>query len=385
MPRLFISTTEASAELHASKLVEALFASHPGLGVDAAGTALLAGTGANLVVDMSGQAVMGVWAVLPHLAFYRQAARRIMAALEGGGYDVLVVVDASSFHLHLAKKVHARWPDLPIVYYIAPKLWVWKKWRVKNLRRDIRKTLCIFPFEEGFLRGLGVDAVYVGNPTLDQVRDLDGKTIADQFGVSGAKRHNEPERGLLAVFPGSRRSEVKYLWPIMVKALEIVRGRFSELKVAVALAPGWTRDKLGFYAPTPEGVMYVEDASQQVLAASSLVLAKSGTTTLEAGLMGKPMVVCYAMDMVTYHIGRQFLQPDYASLPNIVSDQEIVKEFIQSDASAENLAAELERMLADRRYYRKMRSRLLALRDTFGGERAAERAAREIAVFFDKG
>ena len=388
MPRLFVSTAEASAELHASRLVAALREQYPDLEVDAAGGAALAGVGSNLVVDMSGRAVMGLWAALAHLRFYHHATERILATLTSGAYDALVVVDAPSFHLRLAKKVHARLPDLPIIYYIAPKLWAWKKWRVKNLRRDIRKTLCIFPFEEAFLRKQGVDAVYAGNPTLDQVRDLDGEAMAARFGVRGATRHSEPERGLLAVFPGSRGSEVKYLWPVMAETIRRIRRRFPELKAAVALAPGWTREKLLRHAPAPDDVLFVENDSQALLAASSVVLAKSGTTTLEAALMGKPMVVCWAADAVSFHIAKFVVTRGAGlyrvSLPNILAQKDIVRELLQGDASPDNLTAELERMLADREYYRKMRGELLALRETLGSERAARQAANEVAASFQQ-
>ncbi len=384
MPRIFISTAEASAELHASRLADALFTLIPDMEIDAAGTSVLEGVGANIIVNMSGQAVMGFWEAISHLGFYNRALESIITSIETNNYDALVIVDAPSFHLHLAQKVHARWPDLPIIYYIAPKLWAWKKWRIKNMRRDISKTLCIFPFEEEFFQSQGVDAVYAGNPTLDQVRDLDGKTLANQFGVSGVKRHNEPERGLLAVFPGSRGSEVKYLWPEMSKAITLLQERFPQLKIAVALAPGWTRERLGEFAPAPDGIMYIADASQELLAASSAVLAKSGTTTLEAGLMGKPMVVCYAGDSVSFYIAKSFVKLSYISLPNILAGKEIVKELLQEGAAAEYLVAELTRIITDRRYYRRMRTRLLDLRKTLGDERAALRAAREIQALIDK-
>ena len=384
MPRIFISTAEPSAELHASHVVNALKHLSPDIVVDAAGTQVLASTGADLVVDMSGQAVMGFWEALSHLSFYRRAGQSILKALATNAYDALVVVDAPSFHLHLAKKVHARFPQLPIIYYIAPKLWAWKQWRIKNLRRDIAKTLCIFPFEEEFFQSRGVNAVYAGNPTLDQIRHLDGKALAEHFGVSGITRHKEPEHGLLAVFPGSRKLEVEQLWPEMTKALRILQKRFPSLKAAVAIAPGWSEEKLRRVSEPPEGVVFVADGSQELLAASSAVIAKSGTTTLEAGLMGKPMVVCYRANPITFYIAKSLVKLRFVSLPNILSGKSIVKELLQNDATAEKLAEEMERILADRRYYRKMRAQLMALRATLGDEPGASRAAREIAAFFNK-
>ncbi|MCD8140949.1 MAG: lipid-A-disaccharide synthase [Planctomycetaceae bacterium] len=381
MPRIFVSTAEVSAERHASHLVRAFLEENPGSEVNAAGGDLLAGAGASLAVNMTGQAVMGFWEALGHLSFYKRAAESILACLARERHDALVVVDAPSFHLHLARKVHKRWPDLPILYYIAPKLWAWKEWRVKNLRRDITRTMCIFPFEEKFFHDRGVDAVFVGNPTLDQLRRIDGGGMTRVLKVEDVRRHSDPGRGVMAVFPGSRTQEIRYLWPVMVETMALVRARFPELKIAVALAPGWSKDKLAEYAPLPEAVSFIHGESQELLAAASVVLAKSGTTTLEAALLGVPMAVCYAGHAASFYIAKMFVKLPYVSLPNILAGKRLVQEFLQKDATAENLAGEIIRLLGDHRYYRKMRSKLRDLRRSLGDEFAAVRAAREVAAF----
>ncbi len=381
MPRVFVSTAEVSAEQHAAHLVRELARLVPGLAVNAAGGDILLRANANLVVNTTGQAVMGFWEAVSHLSFYKRAAESILARLARERHDALILVDAPSFHLHLAKKARQRWPDLPILYYIAPKLWAWKEWRVKNLRRDITRTMCIFPFEVDFFRQRGVDAVYVGNPTLDQLRNVDAKDMTRVLSVEDIKRHSDPARGVLAVFPGSRGSEVKYLWPIMVDAMRLLRRRFPDLKAAVALAPGWTRERLARYAPLPEDAAFISANSHELLAAASVVLAKSGTTTLEAALLGIPMAVCYAGHAASYHIAKMFVKLTYVSLPNILAGRKIVQEYIQHDATPENLAGELGRLLSDQRYYKRMRSQLRRLREVLGDEFSAARAAREAAGF----
>ncbi len=384
MPRIFISTAEPSADRHASHLADALFRQVEDLTIDAAGGEKLAGAGAQLAVDMTGQAVMGFWAALAHLRFYKQAMGLILSRLDQYKHDALVLVDAPSFHLRLARRVKKMRPDLPVIYYIAPKLWAWKEWRVKNLRRDVDKTLCIFPFEEKFFRERGVDAVFVGNPTLDQVRRVSGDALTRVLRVDDVKRHSDPTRGVLAVFPGSRRSEVKYLWPLMVATIAAVRERFPELKVAVAVAPGWSSERLAEYAPLPDNTSFIDGESQELLDAASVVLAKSGTTTLEAALLGKPMAVTYKADAASFFIAKQFVKLPYVSLPNIVAGKMLVKEFLQNEATPENLAGEIGELLSNPRYYRTMRSKLKRLRDSFGPEMASERAAREIAAFLEK-
>ncbi|MCC8190596.1 MAG: lipid-A-disaccharide synthase [Planctomycetes bacterium] len=381
MPRIFLSTTEASAERHASHLVAALRHAAPEIRIDAAGGDVMAQAGAEVAVDTSGRSVMGFWEVFSHLAFYKRAGETILATLQRTRPDALVLVDAPSFHLRVAQRARARWPDLPILYYIAPKAWAWKERRVKNLRRDVTRTLCIFPFEVPFFRERGVDAVYVGNPTLDQLRAVDGKDMSKVLHVENIYRHSHPDKGVLAVFPGSRTSELKYLWPTMVHTIALLRRRFPDLKAAVALAPGWTSAKLAAIAPLPDNTMFIPGESQALLAAASVVLAKSGTTTLEAALLGKPMVVCYAGHATSYHIAKMFVKLPYISLPNILAGKKLVKEFIQHEATPENLAGEIGLLLSDHRYYRKMRASLLALKDTLGDEHAAARAAREVLAF----
>ncbi len=382
MAKIFISTAEISAENHAARLLEALRLQHPGLTANAAGGDLIARAGADLTVNMTGKAVMGFWEAISHLSFYKWAEERILEKLAREPHDLLLLVDAPSFHLHLAKKVHARWPGLPIVYYIAPKLWAWKEWRVENLRRDITRTLCIFPFEEEFFRTRGVDAVFVGNPTLDQLRGIDHTGMLERLGVGDVKLHSEPERGVLAVFPGSRGSEIKYLWPVMLETVRLVRASYPKVKVAVAVAPGMTRESLARYGECPRDFHFVEgEKSRELLAASSVVLAKSGTTTLEAALLGKPMVVCYAAHRATYYIAKMFVKLPHFSLPNILAGREVVREFVQDGANAGNLSAEIVRLIGDKRYYRGMRGKLKNLKEVLGNEYAAERAARELAPF----
>ncbi|MDR3077458.1 MAG: lipid-A-disaccharide synthase [Planctomycetota bacterium] len=384
MPRIFISTAEVSAELHASRLVEALRRLAGNLAVDAAGGRVLAGAGAELAVNMTDRAVMGFWEALSQVPFYRRAGQSILSSLAEKSYDALVLVDAPSFHLRLARKVRSRLPGLPILYYVAPKLWAWKEWRIKSLRRDISRTLCIFPFEVDFFQSRGVDAVYVGNPTLDQLRGIDGGRLAARMGLGKNWRKADPARGLLSVFPGSRASELRYIWPRQAEALSLLRRRFPELRMALALAPGIDPGRLAAFAPLPEWLLPVEGDSQELLAASSAVLAKSGTSTLEAAILGKPMAVCYAGHPVSYLVAKKLVRLPHVSLPNILAGREIVREFIQEAATPENLAGEVGRILSDEPYRRRMRSRLARLRETLGDVPSADLAAAEVTKFLSR-
>ncbi|MDR3210379.1 MAG: lipid-A-disaccharide synthase [Planctomycetota bacterium] len=383
MVKIFVSTAEPSAELHAASLVRELHRQAPDCQIEAAGGSLLAGAGARLAVDMSGRAVMGFWETVHQLSFYRRALASILANLEQDPPDALVLLDAPSFHLHLARQARRLLPSLPIIYYIAPKLWAWKKWRARHLRRYVNRVFCIFPFEEEFFRGLSIDATYVGNPTFDHIRDLEERSAPPPEGLEADP---DPRRGVLAVFPGSRDSEIKYLWPEMAAATAELRRRFPDLRVAVSLAPGMEQKRLLSLALAPTGTRFIAGSSGEILRAASLVLAKSGTTTLEAALLGRPMVVAYASHPVSYFIARAIVNSiPYFSLPNILAGRKLVPELLQDTARAVFMAEELGKIITDPGLSGKMREELLDLRRHLGSERADQRTSREILSLLGKG
>lgn len=386
MTRIFVSTAEASADQHAARLVRALRTRDEQLTVGAVGGSALEAEKVDMLQDMRGRAVMGFWEVFSQLGFYRQTMGRILTNISQQKPDAVVLVDAPSFHLRLAKKIRKVHPDLPIVYYIAPKAWVWKKGRVKAMRRYLTKTLCIFPFEEKWFRERGVDTVYVGNPTRDAVRSADPGRFLDKMKWEPAVSHR-PEEGIVSLFPGSRWSEIKYIWPAMAGAVKILGRQFPGLRFAVSLAPGMERETLESVAPIPSGAVGVSGSQLDMLAASTLVIGKSGTTTLEAALVGAPMVVCYAGHLVSYMVVKPWLTMSgvkYVSLPNILCGEKVVEELFQSDANPQRLAAEAALLLASPDKLNAMRSKLLSLLAMLGDESAAERAAREIWMVMNR-
>lgn len=374
MPRVFISTAETSADIHAAGLVRSLRALVPDLRVNAAGGTALARSGARLVVDMHGKSAMGFATVMTKLGFYVRAMRRILTTLQQERHDALILVDAPSFNLRIARKVRRVLPNLPILYYIAPKAWAWKEWRVKALRTDTDRVLCIFPFEEKFFRDRGVNAVFAGNPTMDQIRSIDPLPLRRQLALPAAD--GRPANGLLAVFPGSRGSEVRYIWPAMARALDIIHARCPGLHFAIAAAPSWNKARLSRYAPVPDYAPCIENHSQELLAVADAVLAKSGTTTLEAALLGRPMTVVYKGDWLSWAIASRVVRLPYVSLPNILAGHTIVQELLQHDATPQNMADETCALLMDPARYAQAQANLLALRQTLGDVPAADRAAK---------
>jgi len=389
-PRLlFFSCVEPSADLHASHVVRAVEGLAPGVRVKAAGGVFLARAGAEVIIDMRGQAVMGLVEVVRHLGFFRQAIRRTLAWVARNRPDAVVLVDAPGYHMRLGLALRRRFPRLPILYFIAPKAWAWQPGRARTLARFVTRLLCIFPFEEEWFGARGLPALYVGNPTLDELRPIIARREArlaaarsspgDETRVMGAW----PADGLrtVAVFPGSRAAEVRRLWPVFAPALAELRNRLGPLAFSVALAPGVEPTALRALAPIPERTAFVAPGeSQAMLSQASFAMAKSGTTTLEAALLGVPMVVAYRMHPITallarFLVGRHL---GWFSLPNILAGRSVVPELFQSEVTAENLRRESEAILGDSARYRRMQRDLVALRGGFGDKPAGERAAEAI-------
>jgi len=373
--RLFLSTGEVSGEQHAARLLAALQTERPDLRCAGMGSGILRAAGVEIVVDTAGHQVMGFVEVLKHLPHFWRAASRIVEHLASDPPDAVILVDNPGFHLRLARAIKKRLPDLPILYYIAPKAWAWQARRARVLRACVDQVLCIFPFEPAWFEARGVRAVYVGHPTVDAVRDAPDRAAARAApGIPADAR-------VLGVFPGSRPKEVERLLPVMLDTLATLHA--LELTVVLAAAPGFTRESLARIAPLPEAVRVVEGQSLAIMAASDALFAKSGTTTLEAALLGRPMVVVYRASWLTARLARALVDLPWFSLPNIIAGRQIIPEFFQEEIAIPRLAEEIRRLFADPDHVDAMQRALAELRQRFGDEPAAVHTAQAVLARLD--
>lgn len=372
---LYLSTGDLSGEQHAARLVAALRTRIPHLEITAMGSEILAATGAQIVVESRPLRVMGFWEVLRHLPSILKARQKVLAHLIQKRPDAVILVDFPGFHLSLAKTLRRRFPHLCLIDYIPPKLWAWQESRIKVLRQAFDLVLCILPFEESWLRERGVRAVYVGNPVVDAVRPIEGGAIRKELGLCESEQ-------LISIFPGSRRSELTYLFPPLCDAVRHLQREGRELRFVFAAAPGFSAPMLSAMHPIPEGCPILEGRSQEILAASDLVLAKSGTTTLEAALLGTPMVVVYAANPLSAWLARRFVKLPYFSLPNLLYGKRIVPELFQEEACGERIAQEALTFLRDPTRIAAVKEAYTKLRILLGETPAAERTADTIHQFF---
>lgn len=379
---VYVSAGERSGDQHAASMVGELLRAAPGTRVTAMGGEALAATGAGMVQRSEPIAVMGLVEVLRHLGDIRRAMSASLQHVLQARPDVVVLVDYPGFHLRLARAIKKRNPSQRILYYICPKFWAWKPGRVKELSRWVDEVLCIFPFEPKLLAEYGVPARFVGNPLLDQL-DLseDGSALRGSLAIPA-------EAPLVGIFPGSRAGELRRMVPLLVQTVERVGRVVPEARFVFGLPPG--EEARGIFedaAGGAGGLDIVRGRSHELLAASTIALAKSGTVVLEAALFGCPVVALYRMNPLTAWIASQLLRVDHFTLPNILladfpppdaDPKVVVPELLQGQASVAQLVERTGELLQDAERRASIRDALRSLRSRLGGPGASRIAAEAV-------
>lgn len=357
-PRIFVSAGEPSGDLHGAGVVTALRQRYPHAVIEALGGGRMEAAGATLRYRMEGLAAFGLVEVVTKLgAHWRllQALRRDFAARR---YELVILIDYPGFHLRVAEA--ARTSGTKVLWYIAPQLWAWRPERARRLAAAVDRLAVVLPFEQAFFGGLGLRSDYVGHPLVDRMPAPARDEARRRLGLPLDAR-------VLGMFPGSRRQEVRRLWaPFREAAQRLLReGRCQHVVVAATTELDY---------PEPGPLRLVRGDPATVLAASDAVLAKSGTTTLEAALADIPMVVAYKVHPVTYRMFQRLRTVRWVSLVNLVADCEVVPELLQERAEAGPLADALGPLLdrADRRTVAQ-REGLALVRDRLGAPGATAR------------
>jgi lipid-A-disaccharide synthase len=273
--------------------------------------------------------------------------------------DLLVCVDYKEFNFKLAK--YAKQQGVKVLFYVSPQVWAWRAGRVKAYGKVIDMMAVIFPFEIPYYEAENVPVRYVGHPSVDKVHPQTSKAEAmTRFGLAANRR----VVGLLA---GSRANEIKRLLPVMLAAAALLHERFTGCQFILPQADSISDDLLAEYlTDAPVKVTVVKQQPYDVMQCCDAIMTTSGTATLEIALLTVPMVICYKLSPLTYWLGRLLVKTKFIGLPNIVAGKSIVREFIQHDATAENLAAEVTRMLTDEDYCATMRENLAEVKLRLG-------------------
>ena len=384
-PAVLISAGEASGDHHAARMMEAVrrLAGDQGpirffgLGGDA-----MAAAGLDPVAHSDEVAVVGIVEVLRELPRIRQVFRRLLRAVEKRRPELAVLVDFPDFNLRLARRLHRR--GVPVLYYVSPQVWAWRRRRIGTIARLVKRMLVLFPFEVDVYRGHELEVEHVGHPLVDEVPQL--QSVWDL-------EADLPARPTVALLPGSRNSEVRrILSPMLRAAAAVAGGRVHGTTAAgsgndaacirLILAPTVDADLVDrLVAASPvarEDLEMVRSGRFAAVAGSHLALCASGTATLEVGLLGTPMVVVYRVSPLTGLIGRWLVNLPFVSLVNLVLGRRVVPELLQGEAGEAQMAATARKLLSKRRRIDNMRADLAKLRPALGESGASERAARSL-------
>ena len=339
--RILISAGEASGDLYASRVVEILRARHPEAEFFGCAGPRMQAAGVRPIIDMRSIAVVGLVEVLRHIPrIWGQFQKLTQAALTERP-EVAILTDAPDFHLPLARRLRRQ--GVPVVYLIAPQAWAWRQGRVRTMRATLRRLLCIFPFEQEFFESRGVPTTYIGHPLGRLIQpSMDRAKFCAKLGI-------EPGARVLALLPGSRHGEVDRHIAILIEAVRQIRARAliteSPITPILALPPGFGWETASFSERIrAASIKVIEGFTWDVLAQAELALAKSGTVTVEAALLGVPMVTFYRVNALSWIGGRWLVRGPFA-MPNLVAGRRIVPELIQSEMTPERIAAEAIRLL----------------------------------------
>lgn len=364
-PTVLVVAGEASGDLRGAELVGELRGLVPGLRVTGVGGARLRAAGQEPEVDAEEISTMGLTEVVSSIGRILGAFRRVRDAVEGRSGprpDLVVLIDLPDFNLRLAPI--AKRAGVPVLYYVSPQVWAWRRWRVRHLARNVDRLAVVFPFEERIYRGLA-DVTFVGHPALDTVR-------ASRTPAETRARHGlDPSRPLVALLPGSRAAEVRALLPEMARAIDVLRADVL-VDGVVALASEGLRPLV---APHAGRMPVVSGETWDLVAASDLVLCASGSATLETALLERPMVVSYRLSPVTWAVARLLVRVPFVAMPNLILGRRAVPELLQHEATAGRMAAEARSILLEPERAARMRADLAGLRGLLGDGGAAGRAA----------
>ena len=338
-PKIFISAGEASGEHYAAQLIPAIRKLSPDAEFFGLGGQRMEALGFRRIVRAEDVAVMGITEIIRHIPRIYGEYRKLKASIATERPDAAILIDFPDVNLSLARTLHDL--GIPVIYFVSPQLWAWKKYRIHRVRRYVDRMLVIFPFEESFYREHGVKADFVGHPLAEMPRpSISRNEFAAQYGI-------DPSKPWIGLLPGSRFKEIRLNLPEMIKAASQLHPSCEFLlPLAPTLTPEHIDQVRAMLPANSPRIILVDDARTTLYHARASVVA-SGTATVEAALIGNPFIVVYRVSKVTYSVARRVVKVPYVAMVNLIAGREVVPELIQDDFTAANVVSHLQNLLCD--------------------------------------
>jgi len=361
---------EASGDLHGASLIRELKNLDSSLKIFGIGGNKMQAKGMELIYHIDRMAFLGFVEVIKHIPFIKKVQKHLVEEVKKRNVKQVVLIDYPGFNLSIAKKLKEL--NLSLIYYISPQVWAWGKSRVKKIKNLFQKVLVVFPFEEKLFKSNGIDAEFVGHPLIKEINGysfLSRQQANSQFDLNSDKE-------ILLVLPGSRKQEVKSIFPEAINAATKLSNEFN-LQIVVACSSNLD-NKIFYDLSENRNFLVIKDHTYDLLKHAKFGIIKSGTSTLEAGLMQLPMIIVYKTSKITYTIGKLLVKIKNIGLSNIVLGEKVVPELIQNEANANKIYSESEKILSNKSLYQQIKNKLGEIKNILGDEDAPKNAARII-------
>lgn len=375
--RILIVAGEASGDLHGSHLVQALKTLKPEGRFFGVGGKKMRSEGVETFFDIERMGAVGAVEILSELPLFYKVYRTLAREIASGSYTAVILIDYPTLNLRLARLSERA--GVPVFYFISPQIWAWRMGRIKQIRQTVNRMFVVLPFEENLYRSAGVDAEFLGHPFADKVYPSMAKADAlREFNLDSEKK-------IVGLLPGSRKNEIQALLKIMLEAAEKIQNELGDcqfiLPVADTIDPEIIRQQL---EDNPLNIRLVSGKTYDVMNCCDFLIIASGSATLEAGILGCPMVIVYKLNAFTYFLARILIDTEMIGLVNIVAGEKVVQEMIQADVTPENIAKEAITHLKDPEKLQAVRTRLLKIRGSLGEPGVMNRVANSICQYLDE-
>jgi lipid-A-disaccharide synthase len=373
---LLIIAGETSGDLHGASLIRELKKLDMDISITGIGGNKMKTEGMELIYHLNQMSFLGLIEILRHIPFVKKVQAELIKEVKKRNIRTAVLIDYPGFNLSIAQKLKKL--GIKIIYFISPQVWAWGAGRIKKIKRLIDKMLVILPFEEELFRKNKINVEFIGHPLLEQIENYKFLTREELF----EKFNLDKKKEILLLLPGSRIQEVKKIFPDSICAADKLAKEFN-LQVSVACSEDI--DEKIFYGLTSlSDFKIIKGYTYDLYRQSKFGIIKSGTSTLEAGLFGLPMLIVYSTHPLTYYIGRKVVKIDRIGLVNIVAEEMIVPELLQQEANPEKIYETAKSILSDNLKYEMIKNKLSSLKNRLGSSGASKRAAETVYSYLVK-